>query len=161
MIPRISLTQPEGRYDEYKLLKFYRPGEMVTRIDRYSVIMYWDTYDSEGNTIRISNLFFYPSKFAIEEIDLYSRMNTDSVLYDGNKIGVLVHRLHQLRYFGNPWWKKDTDVLLTPETWTLKDPPVPVITKRKLKMKSPQESMLKKHPLTCKKKRLMLRGKHD
>jgi hypothetical protein len=56
---------PRPLDDPYYLLKTYRPKELITRVDRNMIRRYW--IDCNGD--RISEHVFYPSKFAIEEIE--------------------------------------------------------------------------------------------
>lgn len=56
---------PRPLDDPYYLLKTYRPNDLITRVDRNMIRRYW--VDCNGN--RVSEHVFYPSKFAIEEIE--------------------------------------------------------------------------------------------
>lgn len=142
-IKRILLKKPEGRYN-YTYLRFYRPNEKITRVDKFSIIMYWDAYDSNGKLIRLHELFFYPSPYGAEEIDR-----------DPTK--QLSKKLKQLIEFGNCWWEYSVDYELNPDNWMLKNyqlsnnQPIP-----KLKLKPKKK---KRHRLKSKSKRLRLKSK--
>jgi hypothetical protein len=120
MIKKVSLRKPEGRNDEYPYLRFFRSNEMITRVDRYSIMMYWDDFDSQGNPATVNELFFYPSEFGIQEIENYAKGDVYLDKSEG-KVKILIHRLKQLKRFGNPWWHFDTVVKLTPNNWILNE----------------------------------------
>lgn len=119
-IKRLRLNKPvnqRGENDPFPYLLFKRPGEKISRVDRYSITLYWDTLDAEGNPITKSELFFYPSDFGMEEIRKYAR--GDEMLMENSGTARLIHRLEQLMQFGNPWWRHDTKTVLTPDNWVL------------------------------------------
>lgn len=106
-------TTTQNRIDEYYYLLFYRPNELITRVDRYSIFMYFTEYNKEGKPKTIEEFLFYPSKFGIEEIE-----NNIDFAFENTKNN-LIYRLEQLRKFGNPWWHYDVEYILTPNNWRL------------------------------------------
>ena len=51
----------EGRIDDYYLLLFYRPDEKISRVDKFSINMFWTTYDKDSNKItRMEHSFTLP-----------------------------------------------------------------------------------------------------
>ena len=182
--PILKKPNSRGEKDIFPLLLFKRPDEKISRVDRYSIVMYWSGMDDEGNPVMNSEMFFYPSDFGMKEIDDYT-FNKEAMILDSNWSSRLIYRLDQLRRYGNLWWRNDTNVILTPDNWILdkkksfidscatyhdfgysisnpshsKNPiPVkkPVIKKRILKPK--EETPLQKHSLKSK-GRLQLRSK--
>lgn len=118
---RLSLLHKSDRNDDYSLLRFRRPGEKIVRVDKYTIMMYWDEYNQEGNPVVVNEMMFYPSEFGINEIDNFAK---NDMIIDSKKVKTLVHRLDQLRKYGNPWWHKSVDYVLTPENWQYKDPKI-------------------------------------
>jgi hypothetical protein len=116
---RLILRRESKREDEYPFLRFKRPNEKISRIDRYSIMMYWDDYDIDGNPAQMNELLFYPSKFGIEEIEEYQNNG-----HKGRGIDKLVHQLKQLIQYGNCWWGINVEEELTPNNWLLREPKV-------------------------------------
>lgn len=171
-IKKLSL-QPSNteRTDAYPYLRFIRPNEQISRVDRYSIILYWDEMKDDGIPIRLNELVFYPSPFGMEEIEKYSEQDS---ITGSTQAKWLTWRLDQLKRFGNPWWHHDTKEVLTPSNWILKNPQIssmqeydqkkyikpgselPIVTPIRQKLK-PKEETVKKHSLKSKIKRLKLR----
>jgi len=121
MVNRVKLkTNNENRTDQYPYLRFTRPNELISRVDRYSIIMYWDIYTSKGNTIQVNEFFFYPSDFGIEEINRYK--NNEQLMIESKFAPRLIERLDQLIKYGNPYWKINVKKELTPDNWILRKP---------------------------------------
>ena len=110
---KLKLKTPEGRNDLYPLLRFKRPGEIISRIDKYSIMMYWDYYDENGNPAKVNELLFYPSEYGMDEID-------NSTMEGSNISDQLKNRLDQLRKYANPWWRYDVKTILNKDNWILK-----------------------------------------
>jgi len=110
---KIKLKHSTGnRLDEYHYLIFYRPNEKITRIDKYSIMMYWDEYNNGNYTIR-NELLFYPSRYAMGEIEESKNISA--------KEKQLINRLDQLKKYGNPWWNFNTNEKLNLYNWILNE----------------------------------------
>lgn len=108
---RKSINNPRGEDDKFPYLRFKRHGEKISRVDRYSITLYWEDFDVEGNPIICSELFFYPSDFGMNEIESFT--------FEDVNTKYLSHRLNQLKQYGNCWWRTDTNQVLTPDNWIL------------------------------------------
>lgn len=106
-------NQNNNRIDEYYYLKFHRPNELITRVDRYSIRVYWDSY-SDNKITRKEEQLFYPSRYGMDEIENYK---DGFSTHDDNTREFLIHRLEQLKQYGNPYWKKDYEKELTYNVW--------------------------------------------
>jgi hypothetical protein len=121
MVDRVKLKRTnENRTDEYHYLRFIRPNETISRVDRYSIIMYWDVYTSKGNPIQVNDFFFYPSEFGMDEIEKYK--NNQQLMAESSLAPRLVERLEQLIKYGNPYWKLNVNTELTSDNWILREP---------------------------------------
>lgn len=152
-------NNPRGEEDEYPFLIFKRPDEKISRVDRYSINLYWDDFDEVGNPVQRYELMFYPSKFGMAEIESYIDGNQEVIL-GSDWAKRLIHRLDQLKRYGNCWWRHDTNKVMTPDNWMLGDgiicgiqeynyePPPP----------EPESTPPKRMSLKAKPKRLKLRG---
>lgn len=121
MVDRVKLKKPtNNRSDKYPYLRFFRPNELISRVDRYSIIMYWDVYTSKGNPVQVNDFLFYPSEFGIEEIERYK--SNRQLMTEATMAPRLIKRLDQLVRFGNPYWKYDVIDELTPDNWILRKP---------------------------------------
>lgn len=85
--------------DKYPLLKIQLPNENISRVDRYSIMVYWTDPDSNE---RKHELMFYPSEFAFQEIENYKINKTHDT-----KAITLIRRLDQLITYGNASWRID------------------------------------------------------
>lgn len=129
-IKRMNLKKPERpmpqvndeRGDEFPLLRFYRNNEKISRVDRYSILMFWDDYDAEGAFCKVNEILFYPSPYGMDEINGYRDKDSKSMIGRTGLAKTLVQRLNQLEQYGNPWWRINVDEELTPENWVLRDP---------------------------------------
>lgn len=102
------------RTDKYPYLRFYRTNELITRVDRYSIIMHFNDFDENGNVYARSELLFYPSDFGmnlIEEAqhDPYDILNP--------RMQFLARKVELLKRFGDCWWRHDSDHVLTNDNW--------------------------------------------
>lgn len=98
--------------ESYPLLKFNRPNQSITRLDRYTIIRYYDQYKN-GEKKRIREELFYPSKYVIEEIQMYIDLYGNAVKIKNtipkNKKNpdwlpkFLIIHYDQLLQFGNGW----------------------------------------------------------
>jgi hypothetical protein len=85
--------------DEFRYLRWKKPNENFSRVDKYSVIRYWNE-----NEEQLREMLFYPSKFGMNEIKEY--LNYTPI--DGNKNNThLIKRLYQLIAYGNAQWNTD------------------------------------------------------
>lgn len=115
---KLKSKNNRGEDDPYSYLLFKRPNEKISRVDRYSIVLYWSDYDENSNPVIKHELFFYPSEYGMQEIRKYSEGETSfGTLHTKG----LVHRLDQLMKYGNPWWHHDTNIKLTPEMWILNE----------------------------------------
>lgn len=118
---RLPLRTSNYRDDAYHYLRFKRNNEKISRVDRYSIILYWDEVNAEGNPVTLNELLFYPSEFGMNEIEKY---NVNGEAINSNQAKWLAWRLDQLKTFGNPWWHHDTKEMLNPSNWILKNPQI-------------------------------------
>jgi hypothetical protein len=81
--------------EQYPLLREELPNEIITRVDRWSIMR---EYDAEDGT-RVSEILFYPSGFGFSLID---NMADDVLMSD--KAAAFIFRRDRLLLEGNAKW---------------------------------------------------------
>jgi hypothetical protein len=127
--------------DEFRYLRFKKPGEVFTRVDRYSIIRYYFNGDE-----RKKEFLFYPSSFGFNEIRSY--MVGDSQYNDG-AAERLMKKMHQLVVYGNADWNQNvTEPVKKIAKLTLRAKPInrlklkaKIIVKNRLKLKAKNETV--------------------
>lgn len=125
-IKRLKLTSKimSDRNDDYPYLRFFRKKETISRVDRYSIMLFWKDYDAKGNLLTMQEMFFYPSDPGMDEINGYAQQKKEGKAIVTKKADFLMHRLNQLIEFGNPYWRQDVNYVLTKENWLLSEPQI-------------------------------------
>jgi hypothetical protein len=82
--------------EDYPLLRDMKPGDCISRVDKWSIVRYWD--NGAGETIR--EMLFYPSEFGMGQI---REMAKDPLMSD--KAQAFNHRLNRLILDGDARWE--------------------------------------------------------
>lgn len=136
-----KLTLKKGKIEEtFSFIREERTEQLITRIDKTFIKMYW--YDENEETI-LNDTYFYPSKYAIEEINNVRKLDPNELavklLDDLIKKGKLISA-DEIRFLTKSKYEKikkpKRRILqvkqVKPKRLQLK----PIIVKHKLKVKN-------------------------